>query len=219
LSAVPERAHDEEVLGLLRRGAPEALDRFTEVFGERMRSLAGRILADEREAEEAVQEACVTVWRKWSTFRGDCRFSSWVYRVTANEAYMKLRRLRGHEREQSLDGTVDGLLADGDLTVVRVPKTPEEETEWHEIRDLIVAEVRRLPASSRLVYFLKEVQGFSIEEVAQVTGLHESAVKTRVHRARLTIRARLGARLRGPGAAGPGGSPGPDSKSGGPAQT
>lgn len=202
----PDRAQadrDEEVLRLFRVASPTAAPRLAEVFAQRMHGLARRILDTEEDAQEAVQEALLTVCRKWATFQGRARFSSWVYRITANEAYMQLRRERNRQRETALGETAADGVGGRDAALVRVPRTPEEESEIHEVGVLVLEEVERLPEALRVPYFLYEVQGLSVREVSEATGLGPAAVKSKVHRARVSVREHLRPRLSLPASAGP----------------
>ena len=184
-------AEEERILRLLRQEDADAVAQLQAVFGERIYGLVLKILRNEENAKEVVQETILTVWKKWPTFKGNARFSSWIYRIAANEAYMRLRRERGHDREMRLAEDADDWLQGRESPLLNHPETPEELIERQELRRLILQEVLRLSSTYRLAYLLKEVDGLTIQEVGEILDISESAVKSRVHRARRIVRRRL----------------------------
>ena len=94
---------DEEVLKLLKAEHPNAAEHLVDIFGNRIYGLSLRILTSEEDAQEAVQETFLTIWQKWPTFKKKSKFSSWVYRIAANQAYMKLRKKIKRQGEVSLE--------------------------------------------------------------------------------------------------------------------
>lgn len=199
MNAKTERdARDEEVLGLLRTNHSDAAKRLIDVFGDRVYGLSIRILGSEEDAKEAVQETFLTVWRKWSTFKGKSRFSSWIYRIAANQAYMKLRKKRKRMNDVSLDqlnvrsDSIEAAHSDPLSHYWKSSdKSPDAALEQQERTRLIDEAVQGLSTTYRTAYILKDVEGLSLKEIAEVMGLSEPAVKSRVHRARLTLRKRL----------------------------
>ena len=184
---------DEAVLRMLQEEHPDAARRLVDVYGERIYGLSLRILESEADAREAVQETFLTVWRKWRSFKGKSKFSSWIYRVAANNAYMKLRRRRRRRDDLSLDQPVHG--SDSDLLLGdSVPASglgPAELLERDETRALVNRAIESLSPTYRTAYMLKDVEGMSLKDIAEALELSEAAVKSRVHRARLIIRDRL----------------------------
>jgi RNA polymerase sigma-70 factor (ECF subfamily) len=192
-------AMDEEVLKLLKAEHPNAADRLVDIFGNRIYGLSLRILTSEEDAQEAVQETFLTIWRKWPTFKEKSKFSSWVYRIAANQAYMKLRKKMKRRGEVSLEelsnkqhtalGESSG---SGRLHPwIKRSLSPDQELERDELRTLIEKAIQSLEPIYRMAYMLKDIAGMSLREIAEVMNLSEAAVKSRVHRARLEVRKRL----------------------------
>ncbi len=197
-SADNSNSSGEDVLAKLRRKDPMAAKCLLDVFGDRVYGLSLRILNSEEDAREAVQETFITVWEKWETFKGKSKFSSWIYRIAANCAYMKLRKRKRFSYEVSIeefDHDVDHLdsaevsRSSGRYTV-KVSQ-PDEVLAQSELRETIDRSVSSLSPTYRTAFILKDVEGMTLKEIAEIMELSEAAVKSRVHRARLEMRRKL----------------------------
>jgi len=154
------------------------------------------ILRNEEAAEDCAQEAFLEAYRHLDQFKGESKFGSWLVRVALNEAKMEVRRLRP-ELYESLDSSSEH--EDGDY----VPQSfgdwreiPSEALERKEIAQLLQNAVDRLPPIYRQVFILRDVQGMSVADTAQVLEVTEAVVKTRLLRARLQLRDLLAPVLR-----------------------
>ncbi len=184
--------NDERILNELRDGNAEAADRLLVVFGDRVYGLCLRILGSQQDAEEAVQETFLTVWTKWQTFQGKSKFSSWIYRIAANHAYMKLRKRRKHQGNVSLDVDLTGsdtwIGRNISVAWANDAASPSHEVELKEKRALLERAIQELKPGYRTAYILRDIEGMCLEEIAEIMNLSEPAVKSRVHRARLKLR-------------------------------
>ena len=186
--------YDGGLVEALRRGQPGAAEQLITRYGDRAYGLAIGITGSGQDAEEAVQDAFWAAIRKIDTFRGDAAFGSWLYRIVANAAYQKVRcgrRDRGHlsldELLPSLDGSGRRFAPMADWSGrVQDPAIQAE------LREALTSAIAELPAIYRGVLVLRDVDGGSNREVAEVLGVSANLVKTRVHRARLFLRKRLG---------------------------
>ena len=139
------------------------------------------------------QDALWTAARKIHTFKGDSAFGSWLYRITANAAYMKLRSRRARAREIALDDVLPALDGGGvhfepmDDWSLRV----DEQALRGELRRVLQAAIDDLPADYRTALVLHDVEGLSNPDIAEALGISLPAVKSRVHRSRLYVRKRL----------------------------
>jgi RNA polymerase sigma-70 factor, ECF subfamily len=185
---------DLDLLQALRRREPVAAERLLGRYGERAYRLARRITGNGQDAEEVVQDALCTVVRKIEMFRGESAFGSWLYRIVANAAYHSLRRRQRHRRELSLDDIRP--LFDGDSSyatpVADWSPRVNDPAAQAELRTALSAAIDELRATYRTALVLREVEGQSNAEIAIALGLTVPVVKTRVHRARLFLRKRLG---------------------------
>ena len=199
-AAEPRRPdRDRDLLQALRGREPMAAEHLVTGYGERAYRLACRITGNGSDAEEVVQDAFWTVVRKIDTFRGESAFGSWLYRIVANAAYQRLRRRPSSRREISWDEVLPAFdesgrhLAPGVDWSARV----EDPARQVELRTALSAAIDELPAAFRAVLVLRDVEGRSNGEIAGVLGLNIAVVKTRVHRARLFLRKRLGELMTG----------------------
>jgi RNA polymerase sigma-70 factor (ECF subfamily) len=165
---------DETLISEARAGDLDAFAELVRRYERRVRSVLARLLDDERDVEEAAQDVFVQAWRNLSSYRGDAAFFTWLYRIAVNEALM--RRRRGQLPLTELDETA------------AIAPEPEVDEGW------LLARVRALPDELRLPLVLRDLEGLSNQEVADVLDLSVAATKSRIHRARMRIRAELEAR-------------------------
>ena len=184
---------DAALVDALRRGDPEAPERLLDTYGDRVYRLAIRITGNEQDAEEVVQDALWTAARKVDTFKGEAAFGSWVYRITANTAYQKLRSRHGRRQEVLWDDLVPGFdeqrpygepVADWSGKV-------EEPGLQTELRTVLSSAIDDLPTEYRTAFLMHDVEGLSNPEIAEALHISLPAVKSRVHRSRLFLRERL----------------------------
>ena len=185
---------DLDLLEALRLREPMAAERLITRYGQRAYRLASRITGNNQDAEEVVQDALCTVVRKIDTFRGESAFGSWLYRIVANAAYHKLRGRQNRWRELSLDDVLPLFDANGChiAPVADWSSRVDNPAMQAELRTALTAAIDELPATYRSVLVLRDVEGRSNPEIAHALGLTVPVVKTRVHRARLFLRKRLG---------------------------
>ena len=184
---------DADLVASLRAEEPEAAERLVERFGDRVYRLAMRITGSREDDEEAAQDALWTAARKIDMFRGESAFGSWIYRITANAAYQKLRTRRRTANEVALDDVLPSFDNDGrhfepmDDWSNRV----DEQALQGELRQALTAAIDALPVDYRTALALHDVEGVSNPDIAETLGISLAAVKSRVHRSRLFVRKRL----------------------------
>ncbi len=152
-----------------------------------------RLLGEQAEAEEVVQEVFLTVYEKAQTFRGHAAFSTWLYRITMNAALTKLRQRKRCE-VVCLDDFLPRFGEDGrhlQRPVVDWSKDLEGRLAGEEIHRLLLQTLDQLPPMDRTIVALSDLEGGSAREIGAVLGLSVSAVKSRLHRARLFLRGKL----------------------------
>ena len=178
-------------LALVRRVQTGDLNSFYELVRpyERAVSLAARgLVKNDADAEDVAQEAVLKAFKGICHFRGEAKFSTWLIQITINEAKMKLRKDRRHLYDSIEEGQQgeDGDYIPRDFADWR--EIPSEALQRKEIRDALNKALDSLPDKYRTVLVLRDVQQLSIKETAQVLGISESNVKTRLLRARLQLR-------------------------------
>ena len=165
---------------LVSRAQAGRLDAFEELVRRHRLGayrVALRMLGDESDAEDATQDAFVQAWRNLDRFRADAAFSTWMYRIVTNRC---LNMLRARRRTEPLP-------EDREAPASRPDRIAEGR--W-QVEDLARA-ITRLTPEQRAPLVLRELQGCSYEEIAEVLGLSISAVKSRLHRARLELLAAM----------------------------
>jgi RNA polymerase sigma-70 factor (ECF subfamily) len=193
VAPVPRVDADADLVEALRREEPDAAERLVERYGDRVYRLAMRITGLKEDAEEAAQDALWTAARKVNTFKGESAFGSWIYRITANAAYQKLRTRRQKAAEIALDDVLPSLDGDGrhfepmDDWSNRV----DEQALQGELRQVLQQAIDGLPPDYRTALVLHDVEGLSNPDIAETLNISLPAVKSRVHRSRLFVRKQL----------------------------
>lgn len=187
---------DLELVERLKRGDAAALEALMERYASRVYRLAHGITRNAADAEEVEQDVFLTLFRKIGTFEGRAALGSWIYRVTANAALIK-RRGKRFEVEVPLEDHLptfkeDGH-RDGDRAYVLADwsQSPEEELLSRETRAMLNRALDELPDHYRAVLVLADVEGLSNEEAAAALEESVASVKSRLHRARMTLRERV----------------------------
>ena len=185
---------------LIRRvcgGEPEAFEELVRPYERMVYLTAISILRNQADAEEVAQDAVLKAFSKLSTFRGECKFSTWLVQITYNEARMRLRKDRRHlyESLDELRKDPEGDYWPRDFADWR--PIPSESLEEDETRQALQDAINSLSSTYREIVVLRDVQNLSIKDAATILGLSEATVKTRLHRARLLLRDALAPGLDG----------------------
>jgi RNA polymerase sigma-70 factor (ECF subfamily) len=183
---------EEELVARLRAGDESAFETLVRREGPRLLAAARRILRDEEDARDSVQEAFLAAHRALASYQGDARVSTWLYRIGINTALMRLRSRR-RRREEPIEPLLPRFAADGHhADPVRAwPADAEASLGRRELFALVRQAIDRLPESYRTVLMLRDVEGLDTAEAAQALGLRPEALKMRLHRARQALRTLL----------------------------
>ena len=181
-----------DLVALARRGVRDAFGAIMQRHNQPLFRVARGILPDDAEAEDVVQETYLRAFAAFGSFRGDASLLTWLTRVAINEARGRLRRRR--RLMVDLD-QVEEAQAKGAFVVAfpggQPMENPEVEAARAQIRLLLEQAIDALPEPFRLVFILREIQEYSVEETAGLLRLRPETVKTRLHRARQRLRAML----------------------------
>lgn len=169
---------DTDLVARTLAGDMRALKALMRMHHRTLYRTARAILRDDAEAEDAVQEASLQAFRALATFRGESKLSTWLVRITANEALM--RRRRNAKAAARTDMEPDDL-ASGEAG-------PESTAHGVELRELLEARIEALPEAYRAVFLMRAIEEFTVEETAAALGIPQVTVRTRYFRARSLLR-------------------------------
>jgi len=189
---------DQTLLAELRAGSEAAFARLLREHGGRMLAVARRLVRDEEDARDAVQEAFVSAFRSLDRFEGGSRLATWLHRIVVNCCLMRLRS-RQRRPEEPIEDLLPKFLEDGHQTPPSLAWSDPVEELLHrkEICALVRASIDRLPESYRTVLILRDIEELSTGDAASALGVTENALKIRLHRARQALRTLLDPHLRG----------------------
>jgi RNA polymerase sigma-70 factor (ECF subfamily) len=187
-SARPRRIDpDAELVARWQQGEEEAFEALVRRHQLRVFRLLWRMLGSREEAEDVAQEAFLSLHRHGHRFRGEARFSTFVYRVAANAALNRRRTLgRSRARERQLRQRQE---AGTDLPAS--PRDPEDAAAGSQVQAEVQRALLELPEDLRVATVLYDIEGVPYGEIARVLGIPEGTVKSRIHRARRALRDRL----------------------------
>jgi RNA polymerase sigma-70 factor (ECF subfamily) len=181
---------DMDLVHACKNGDVSAFEQLVKRYDRKLFRIAQNVTRNREDSQDAVQEAFLKAYEHLADFREACLFSTWLIRITVNQALMKLRKQRG-AREMSLD---EDFGDEGDIL-------PKEVTDWapnpeqlcwaSELRNILFRALDELRPMSRMVFILRDVEGLTIDQTAVVLNMSQTAVKARLWRARLQLREAL----------------------------
>src|SRR5580700_5021299 len=174
-----------------KAGDIKAFEELVKRYDRNIFRIAQHITQNREDAEDVVQDAFLKAYGNLAQFQEQSKFYTWLVRIAVNEALMKLRRRRP-ERMVSLDEEVKTEEDSLPREVADWSPNPEQMYNQAELRDILTRTIQGLPAGFRTVFVLRDVEGLSTEETADALELSIPAVKSRLLRARLQLRERLG---------------------------
>ena len=190
-----DKPSDLELLSLARRGQWDAFETLVARFEPRVFGVAWRILQQREDAEDATQQTFLSVMEHLDRFRGEASVATWILRIATNHALKVLRKRRGLVTVPLETSGPDSADDSGPLP------HPEYIAQWHEdpadlahraeIRQLLNEALAEVDEKHRLVFVLRDVEGYSTQETAEMLGISVANVKVRLMRARLQLRERL----------------------------
>ena len=194
-----QSSHSEEevLIRMICEGEAQAFDKIFSLYSKKVFQIAYRLLNNREEAEDAVQEVFLTVFEKAKTFRGQSQFSTWLYRLAVNAALSRMRRQK-RRKEIPYEEFLPQFQKDGHHQIRPVMDWSKEipaGSEQLEVRRALKSAMDLLRPIDKAVLVLSDVEEFSDQEIGEAVGLSTSAVKTRLHRARLFLRGKLAVSL------------------------
>lgn len=187
---------DEELVQQAQAGESPAFDELARRYTNVVYRILYKILRHEEDSQDALQDTFVSAYRALPRFRQDARFSTWIYRIATNAALMKARARRTNL--VSLDHPTDDSEVGAAWELPDWAATPDQEILTDETRRVMEDAIQALPPEQRVAFVLHDVQDLSSAETAAAMGITVSAVNSRLHRARVFLRDRIGRYVKNP---------------------
>lgn len=180
---------DAELVARLQRGDDAAFEAVVRLYGGRLLSVARRLLGNDADAQDAVQDAFVRAFKAIGTFEARAQLSTWLHRIVVNTALMKLRE-RQRKPTSSIEELLPNFIDDGHQTVASRDWS-DALLERKETAGLVREAIAMLPDQYREVLVLRDIEDRDTAETADLLGTTPNAVKVRLHRARQALRTLL----------------------------
>jgi RNA polymerase sigma-70 factor (ECF subfamily) len=195
-AAPPTLAEEASAVAAARAGDEDAGALLVRWTCGRLLAVARRILRNEEDAREAVQDAYLAAFKQLDCFDGRARLATWLHRIVVNAALMKQRR-RQCRPEQSIENLLPHF-GEGEHQLDPPAAWPDSQqlAQRRELRELVRNRIDQLPETYRTVLLLRDIEGLETEQAARLLGTTRTVVKTRLHRARQALRTLLDPHLR-----------------------
>lgn len=182
---------DEAILRELREGDPSAFETLVRFYGPRMLATTRRLLPREQDAQDALQDAFLSAFKKIDQFEARSRLGTWLHRIAVNAALMKLRQQKSR-RERPIDDLLPQYDDDGRLaSPANWAAVYDRAVEDRDLRRLVRKSIDELPAPYRDVLLLRDIEELPTDETAEILEISNGAVRARLHRARLALKTLL----------------------------
>lgn len=191
---VTARETDQQLVVRAQRGDTRAFDLLVLKYQGRIATLVARFVNDAAEVEDVTQEAFIKAYRALDKFRGDSAFYTWLYRIAANAAK---NYLVARGRRPGADATIEDAEAFGDTDLVSESGSPEAVAMGDELAGVVEAALQALPEELRAALTLRELEGLSYDDIADVLGCPVGTVRSRIFRAREAIDERVKMQISG----------------------
>jgi RNA polymerase sigma-70 factor (ECF subfamily) len=176
---------ENSTLNKAKQGDARAFEELLAAYEKRIYNIAYRMMGNQSDAQDMAQEAIIKAYRNLGTFKGSCMFSSWVYRITVNTCLDEIRKRK--KRNVLYLDAVDG---EGAAFTDRAP-LPDQVAESKEKYEAILSAIGALSDDYRTVIVLRDMQGFSYQDISGITGCNIGTVKSRINRARNILKSVL----------------------------
>lgn len=150
-------------------------------------NIALRMTANQDDAEDMTQEIMIKIFRSLGSFKGNSKFSTWIYRVAVNTCLDELKKKK-NKKHLSLDAEISGDDGENQIEIKDDSPSPEKLAEQNELRDMVAAAVKLLSDEHRAVIVLRDIRGMSYSEIAEILGCSDGTVKSRISRARAQLK-------------------------------
>ncbi len=189
--------HDHELIKHFKQGSRRAMEEIVGKYEEALFNFGLRMCGHTQDAEDIMQETFLNAFKSLNGFREETKLKNWLFRIAANACYRKRRKKKFEpERELSLESLTGPDGAEQGLEIPDWTNDPAKDLLRSELKEVITSAVQKLPPKYRMVFNLRDIEGFSTEETSDIMNISLQSVKTRLHRARLFLREEITAHYR-----------------------
>jgi RNA polymerase sigma-70 factor (ECF subfamily) len=194
---ISSQFNENQLVDRLKNGDPASFEFIVREYGGYILTIAKRYLASEADAQDAVQDTYIQAFRAIGDFEQRSSLKSWLHRIVVNVALMKIRSNKRRPVELMTDNStlfdVNGKRIE---TATAITLSLEDVTANNNQREMIKAQINNLPETAKNLLLLRDIEGYSTEEVSKLLDISLSSVKTGLHRARQTLKKKLEHQLR-----------------------
>jgi RNA polymerase sigma-70 factor, ECF subfamily len=185
---------EDDLIRLAQDGDTNAFSELVRRYEDTVFKFSYKVCREREKAEETLQDTFINVYRKLTSFDGKSKFSTWLYTIVTNNCLMKRRRQKRYELEESLESYDHMPVGDNGKPardIARWEETPADIVLGKELQEVLNAAILKLSQDYRVVFVMRDIEGKSNEETAQILGLSVEATKSRLRRARAFLRDQL----------------------------
>ncbi len=172
-------------------GDEKAFSELVRHYEDLVFNFAFKVCRDRAAAVETTQDTFVNVFLKLKQYKAESRFSTWLYSIVTNNCLMKRRKTKLQEASLSLEEVESGSDDRGPVGLLESTDDPSERTQSVELKEALDKAILKLPVEYRVVFVMRDLEGLTAEEVAQILALSVPAVKSRLRRARVFLKKEL----------------------------
>jgi RNA polymerase sigma-70 factor (ECF subfamily) len=180
------------LIGRLKDRDEQAFNEIVRLYGDKVFSLVYRMIGSRAEADDIAQEVFITVFKTIDSFRGEAKFSTWLLRIAANQSKNRIkylaRRATEPEGGDGAGGALEVAASPHGLPLTGQVDGPDVLAEAAELDGLLQEGIAALDEEQRLLVILRDVEELSYQEIGEITALPEGTIKSRLHRARMTLK-------------------------------
>lgn len=197
MNQIATNAIDHDLIVRFKAGSMEAMEKIVERYEKRIFTFGLKMCGHPQDAEDIVQETFLNAFRYLGRFREETKLKNWLFRIAARACIRKRRKKKCEpDYEISLESFVHENGSDIKYEIPDLSDDPSDNFLRAELKQVIDAAIQSLPHKYRLVFNLRDTEGFNTEETSEILGISIQAVKTRLHRARLFLREEISTHYR-----------------------
>ncbi len=179
--------NEEMLIKRAQNGDNDAFNHLMDDYFKKIYNIAFRMADNADDAADMTQEIMLKLFKNISSFSGNSKFSTWVYRVATNTCLDELKKLKRH-KNYSIDKDIETDDGDFSYEVEDTSPVPETLAEQKELKTIVASAIGMLNPDHKAVLVLRDIQGFSYDEIARIVGCTEGTVKSRISRARAQLK-------------------------------